>query len=260
MSKSFKDKSTVDLHVSENHFTNTVHAFLACTGCHSDVSPDTHPSAQYATKREFVLHVADACKTCHADEQLKANPLHQKAITKANAPPCSDCHGSHSIRKVPTQKEKLTTTQYCLTCHQQQLSMSIKGETLSLAISEAGLRHSVHKDHACVDCHTRFSKQEHPNPQFSSIREVSIAGGDPAPREHPLRPAHQGQPQRSGLFGLPWLPCGWAENAGPDRGGGAVQEVPQRHLCRLPGQCARQGEDGRKLGQRTDLLILPFQP
>src|SRR5512137_1622535 len=37
MSTTFKDKSTVDVHVSESHFKNTVHAFLSCTGCHSDV-------------------------------------------------------------------------------------------------------------------------------------------------------------------------------------------------------------------------------
>ena len=184
MSTTFRDKSTLSVHVSESHFQNTVHGFLACTGCHSDVSLDTHPASQYASKREFVLHVAEACKSCHADEQLTANPIHQKAITKANAPPCSDCHGSHSIRKVPTQKEKLTTTQYCLTCHKQQLSLSINGEMLSLAISEEALRHSVHKGHGCTDCHIHFSKQDHPNRQFTSIREVSIAGAEACKRCH----------------------------------------------------------------------------
>ena len=193
MSETFRDKSTLSVHVSENHFKNTVHGFLTCTGCHSDVSLDTHPASQYASKREFVLHVAAACKSCHADEQLTANPIHQKAIMKANAPPCSDCHGSHAIRKVPTQKEKLTTTQYCLTCHKQQLSLSISGETLSLAISEAALRHSVHKKHECTDCHIHFSKQEHPNRQFSSIREVSIAGAEACRRCHSDKAAqHRG--------------------------------------------------------------------
>jgi predicted CXXCH cytochrome family protein len=193
MTKTFKDKSTLDVHVSESHFKNTVHGFLTCTGCHSDVSPDTHPASQYASKKEFMLHVAGACRTCHAEEQLTANPIHQKAITKANAPPCSECHGSHAIRKVPTQKEKLTTTQYCLTCHQQQLSMSINGETLSLSINEAGLRKSVHKGHGCTDCHTKFSKQEHPNLKFSSIREVSIAGAEACRRCHSDKSAqHRG--------------------------------------------------------------------
>ena len=193
MTKTFKDKSTIDLQVSESHFKNTVHGFLTCTSCHSDVSLNTHPASQYASKKEFLLHVAGACKTCHAPEQLTANPIHQKAITKANAPPCSECHGSHAIRKVPTQKEKLTTTQYCLTCHQQQLSMSINGESLSLSISEAGLRKSVHKGHGCTDCHTSFSKEEHPNRQFSSIREVSIAGAEACVRCHADKSAqHRG--------------------------------------------------------------------
>jgi len=43
MSTTFRDKSTLSVHVSESHFQNTVHGFLACTGCHSDVSLDTHP-------------------------------------------------------------------------------------------------------------------------------------------------------------------------------------------------------------------------
>jgi len=184
MSTTFGDKSTLSVHISESHFKNSVHEFLSCTSCHSDVSLDTHPSSQYASRKAFVLHVAEACKTCHADEQLMANPLHQKAITKANAPPCSDCHGSHSIRKVPTQKDKLTTTQYCLTCHQQQLNLSINGETLSLAISEAGLRKSVHGNHGCTDCHTSFSKQDHPQPKFGSIRELSITVAETCQRCH----------------------------------------------------------------------------
>ncbi len=185
MTKTFGDKTTVDLQINESRFQNTVHGFLTCTSCHTSVSLDTHPASQYATRKEFVLQVAGACRNCHADEQLMANPIHQRAIAKANAPPCSDCHGSHSIRKVLTQKEKLTTSQYCLSCHQQHLSLSINGETLSLAINEAGLRKSVHPNHGCTDCHIDFSKAEHPSRKFSSIREVSIAGAEACRRCHP---------------------------------------------------------------------------
>src|SRR5512145_1524037 len=62
MSATFGDKSTLSVHVSEGHFKNSVHGFLTCTGCHSDVSLDTHPSSQYASKKEFMLHVAGACR------------------------------------------------------------------------------------------------------------------------------------------------------------------------------------------------------
>lgn len=134
MTMTFRDKDTLSVHVDGSHFKNTVHGFVTCTGCHSTVSPKNHPSSQYGSKHEFVLSIAGACKTCHADEQIMANPLHQRAIHKANAPPCSDCHGSHAIRKVPTQKEKQSATQYCLTCHKQHLSLSLNGKSLSLSM------------------------------------------------------------------------------------------------------------------------------
>lgn len=178
MTMTFGDKSTVSVHVDENHFKGSVHSFLDCTGCHSDVSLETHPAAKYATKQQFLLHLASACRTCHADEQVMANPLHKRAITRANAPPCSDCHGSHSIRNVPTQKEKSSTTQYCLTCHSQQLTKTINGESVSLTIDEGGLRSSVHKNHGCADCHRAYTKDSHPQPIFASVRELSIAASD----------------------------------------------------------------------------------
>ncbi len=184
MTTTFKDKSTASVYVDQSHFKNSVHGFLSCTGCHSDVSLDTHPQAQYANKEQFLLQLASACRTCHADEQIMANPLHQRAISRANAPPCSACHGSHAIRKVPTQKEKLSSTQYCLTCHQQHLTKSINGKSVSLTINEGWIRGSVHSKHGCTDCHTSYSKESHPNPTFSSARELSITASETCKRCH----------------------------------------------------------------------------
>jgi hypothetical protein len=184
MSMTFGDKSSMSVHVDANHFQGSVHSVIECTSCHSNVSLDTHPNTQYASRQQFLLNLASACKTCHADEQLMANPLHQRAITKANAPPCSECHGSHAIRKVPTQKEKLSTTQYCLTCHKQQLSKSIGGTPVSLNIDERGLRGSVHANHECTNCHTAFSKTNHPVGQYGSVRELTITASETCKRCH----------------------------------------------------------------------------
>lgn len=184
MSVTFGDKSTMSVHVDANHFQGSVHSVIECTNCHSNVSLDTHPNTQYASKQHFLLNLASACKTCHADEQLMANPLHKRAITKANAPPCSECHGSHAIRKVPAQKEKLSTTQYCLTCHKQQFSKSINGTSVSLNIDERGLRDSVHPNHDCTSCHTVFSKTNHPVGQYSSARELTISASETCKRCH----------------------------------------------------------------------------
>jgi len=173
--KTFKNKEKVSVYIDESHFKNTVHGFLTCTGCHSNVSLDNHPSAQYASKKDFAIQISNACKTCHSNEQVLAKPIHRQAITRANAPPCSDCHGSHSISKVSGWKEAASNSQYCLTCHKKDLSLSMKGEILSLTIDETTLRKSVHSNHNCSDCHASFSKKSHPIKTFGSKRELSIS-------------------------------------------------------------------------------------
>ncbi len=173
--KTFKNKEKVSVHIDESHFKDTVHGFLSCTSCHSSVSMDNHPSAQYASKKEFAIQISSACKTCHSNEQVLAKPIHKQAITRANAPPCSDCHGSHSIRKTSGWKEASSNSQYCLTCHKKDLSLSMNGEKLSLTIDETILRKSVHSNHNCSDCHTQFSKKEHPVKNFASKRDLSIS-------------------------------------------------------------------------------------
>jgi predicted CXXCH cytochrome family protein len=184
MVKTFKNKEKLSVQLTGSHFKDTVHSFLTCTSCHSDVSMDKHPSAQYASRREFAVHVSKSCKACHPEEQIYAKPMHQHAITKANAPPCSDCHGSHSIRKVQEWKEKVASSQYCLTCHKQELSITINGETISLSVKEENLRKSVHSNHNCSDCHDSFSKKNHPIKSFGSKRDLSISISEVCKRCH----------------------------------------------------------------------------
>jgi len=173
--KTFGNKETVSLKIDKSHFKGSVHSFLSCTGCHSSVSLDKHPSAQYTSRRDLAARISLSCKGCHSDEQLMAKPLHRQAITRSNAPPCSDCHGSHAIRKASGWKEASNTSQYCLTCHKKDLSTSVNGETLSLTIDEAALRHSVHGGQECSQCHEEYSVKSHPLNKFKSKRELSIS-------------------------------------------------------------------------------------
>jgi hypothetical protein len=232
MTMTFQDKSTISVQVDENHFAASVHGSLDCTGCHSDVSMDNHPSAQYASKKQFLLHLASACRTCHAEEQIMANKLHQRAITKANAPPCSECHGSHAISKVPTQKEKLSTSQYCLTCHHQKLTKSVNGEVLSLAINEEWIKHSVHSQHSCTDCHTSYSKSIHPTPELKSLRDLTITASEACARCHPDKSAqHKGSVHSAMLEeGIKRAPacvdCHGAHSVGPKALADTMSGVP----------------------------------
>ncbi len=183
--KTFGDKTTVSVQVDGGKFAASVHGSLGCTICHADVKLDNHPSAQYATKQQLVLHVAKACRTCHADSQLMALPLHQRAISRPDAQPCSSCHGSHAIGKALARKGKGSASQYCLTCHSKPLTRSIDGKTISLTIDEAWVKGSVHRKHECTDCHTAYSKENHPSPKdYTSGRQLTHAASETCERCH----------------------------------------------------------------------------
>lgn len=174
--KTFKNNERISVHIREKDFKGTVHSFLSCTSCHTDVSMDKHPSTQYNSKRDFAFLTSKACRMCHADKQLMSKPAHRSALTRANAPPCSDCHGSHSIRKIAEWKKTVDESQYCLACHKHDLNIILsKGEVLSLSVDEAEIKKSVHSSHKCSDCHAAFSKESHPIKIFGSKRELSIA-------------------------------------------------------------------------------------
>jgi len=183
--KTFGDKSTVSVQVDGKRFAGSVHGGLGCTGCHADVKIDNHPSAGYASKRQFVLHVNKACRTCHADRQLLASQLHQRAISQSDAQPCSSCHGSHTIGKVLARKDKGSDTQYCLTCHSKPLTRATDGKTVSLTIDEAWIKGSVHRSHECSDCHRAYTKGSHPAPKAAaSGREIAHAASESCERCH----------------------------------------------------------------------------
>lgn len=175
MVKTFGNKEKVAINIGERDFKGTVHGFVTCTGCH-DVSMESHPSASYASKRDFALAVSKSCGNCHAEDQLMAKPTHRQAIRRANAPPCSDCHGFHAIKRVSEWKKQMPqASQYCLTCHKKQISISVGGENLSLSVNEEDIRKSVHSNHNCTDCHKNFSTESHPVEKFGSRRELSIS-------------------------------------------------------------------------------------
>ena len=183
--KTFSDRTKVLVQVDGKGFAGSVHGSLGCTGCHADVKLDDHPSANYASKQQFVLHVNKSCRTCHDDRQLTASPLHQRAISQTYAQTCSSCHGSHRIGKVLAKKEKGSDTQYCLTCHSKPLTRSTDGKTVSLTIDEAWIKGSVHRSHECTDCHRAYSKASHPAPKASaSGRELVHAASEACERCH----------------------------------------------------------------------------
>jgi len=185
MVMTFGDRTTLPVRVNGQQFASSAHGPLGCAGCHPDVSLASHPSAQYASKQQFLQHLAGVCRNCHSDDQLMANPQHQRVISGADARPCTGCHGAHAVKKASARKEKISVSQYCLTCHSKPLTRSIDGKTVSLTIDEAWIKGSVHPSHECTDCHRAYSKGSHPSPKGNARgREVTHAASETCERCH----------------------------------------------------------------------------
>ena len=186
--KTFKNKEKMSVFVNEKDFKSTVHRFLSCTDCHQGISLDNHPGSAeaYDNKNAFALAAASACKNCHPETQLKAKPNHGFIANKTNAPPCTVCHGAHTVKRISEWKPTLSSNnQYCLTCHSQKISKQLKnGDMLSLSIDPSLLAASVHNKHACSDCHVDYTKTSHPVRQFDSNRKHSIAVSEACKKCH----------------------------------------------------------------------------
>jgi hypothetical protein len=86
---------------------------------------------------------------------------------------------------VQTAAAPALLTQYCLTCHSKPITRSINGKTISLTIDEAWVKGSVHRNHECTDCHTAYSKENHPAPKdYTSGRQLSHAASETCGRCH----------------------------------------------------------------------------
>lgn len=182
LSMTLSNGELLPLSVNEADFKNSVHANLSCGVCHRDFSKSEHPTRMAKSRKDYTADASKACTMCHPDDQLRKKPIHGSLMNKTA---CVECHSSHSIRKISEQKIGLTENQYCLICHKNKISMTMKnGEFLSLFVDRSLIQISVHKTLQCTDCHTGFSKNVHPVRVFKSGREYSILTSDICRRCH----------------------------------------------------------------------------
>lgn len=175
MAKIFRNNEKLSVFVNEDDFKSTVHGFLSCTDCHQKISMESHPGRAFDSRSAFALDASSACRTCHSDTQLQAKPNHAYLANKTNGPPCAECHGAHTVKRISEWRPALSDNQFCLTCHKQKISKTLNnGEKLSLLIDPSHLKASVHNRHACSDCHSDFSKKSHPMKKFENGRDHSI--------------------------------------------------------------------------------------
>lgn len=186
--KKYENNESVEAYVDVEKFKACVHNFLTCSECHTDFSTEKHPKRRFRSKEQYKIKSSLICKHCHTEKQMKEKSIHAILLSEESEGklhPCTNCHGAHSTMHMAGKNTLINEEQYCLNCHGYKLSMVFKdGETLSLKMDPSLLRASAHNKLSCSDCHFGFSKAQHPQRNFKSLRNFSIASSEVCRRCH----------------------------------------------------------------------------
>ncbi len=184
----FRNNEFLEAYVDPEQFKASVHHSLPCSQCHPDFSQGKHPERTFRSKEQYQIQSSLVCRRCHRDEQIKANPIHAALLTeerKGMPTVCTNCHGSHGIKRVTGAQKFASEEKYCMKCHGHFLNMSFRdGETLSVTVNISMLQNSVHNRLSCSDCHYGFSSEEHPKRNFGTRRDYALALSENCRRCH----------------------------------------------------------------------------
>ncbi|MBN1338847.1 MAG: cytochrome c3 family protein [Bacteroidales bacterium] len=129
-----------------------------CNDCHGNhlILPHTSPNSSIS-----VSNIATTCMQCHAEIEKVHTKIIRKELWEKEPgaiPACTDCHPPH---KVNIQNIVNTISdRSCLHCHEKQGIHKVVGDTVfSLLVNKEDITNSVHKNIACVKCHSDVSTQ-----------------------------------------------------------------------------------------------------
>ena len=178
LNKKLMNKEILSLYINGSEFAASVHGKTGCSGCHPDITMQNHPkSKRIKSKAEYLASASRNCSRCHTPEQLKKRqPIHRSLAAKGT---CVGCHGAHYIKGMATAKVGIKENAYCLTCHRNNISMSMKnGESVSVTVDDSAIANSAHGKLQCTDCHSDFSKTQHPIRSFDTRRAYEITAAE----------------------------------------------------------------------------------
>jgi predicted CXXCH cytochrome family protein len=184
----FQNRESLETYVDAAQLRTSVHRTFTCLQCHTDFSAANHPKRVFRNKTHFQTRASLACRRCHRDDQIGRRSIHASLLDeekKGRPTICTHCHGSHSVTRVTGARKYTSEEEYCLKCHGHRMQMDFKnGESLSSVVDAASLQSSVHSKLACSDCHYGFSPEEHPQRNFRSRREFTLASSESCRRCH----------------------------------------------------------------------------
>jgi hypothetical protein len=147
----------------------------SCSGCHSEHNVRQSADTTAPTSR---FNQASMCLKCHLDDpgvRKRVGPtggfiadyeqsVHGMAVKMGStaAATCSDCHGSHDMRKGANPESKVARgniSSTCGTCHaaiREQYEYSIHGIALAKGVTASA---------TCTDCHGEHKILRHNDPK-----------------------------------------------------------------------------------------------
>jgi cytochrome b subunit of formate dehydrogenase len=159
------------------------HAKIACSQCHSDVTPNAK-ERPCATVRKKV-----DCTSCHeaVGKEFFASK-HGELATKndENGPTCKECHGTHGIKSPKDPESKVFATNVpvlCATCHregeaaakryegkQHQIDVHYRESIHGKGLNESGLIIAA----TCASCHSAHGERPKDDP-LSTVNPKNVA-------------------------------------------------------------------------------------
>lgn len=160
----------LSLYVDPQAYTASIHGTNACTTCHplGGLQPHVKSYSPRATARA----VDDNCRHCHKEVAGQYQQgVHAREFYGASAALCSDCHGSHDIRKKTDSRSLVYPTNVpstCGRCHQGEemktYQESFHGRAISLGTAKTA---------QCASCHGSHDIRG-PEDPASAVAEVNL--------------------------------------------------------------------------------------
>ncbi|MEA3334541.1 MAG: cytochrome c3 family protein [Chloroflexota bacterium] len=139
----------------------SVHTGLGCQECHTDIEGYPHGEIVIQDRRDLTIHYSQSCANCHSDEALKqVDSVHARVAASGvrEAAVCADCHGSHNIQPISSEKHDdippTASSDMCLKCHSvihHKFMGSVHGEALEAGDPDAPSCISCHPAHTATD-------------------------------------------------------------------------------------------------------------
>jgi predicted CXXCH cytochrome family protein len=175
------DGQQVSLSVNVNDLVGSAHNNITCVKCHSDVTANIARPCETADQVD--------CSSCHAEEaDIYFSSGHGTEYFAKNpkAPYCTDCHGSHVVKKTEDETSptfRSAVPKLCGSCHNDDesatgnadlkeknvfhdYSSSVHGKSLA----EKGLLSAA----ICTDCHTTHLNLKEED-ERSSVNPANLA-------------------------------------------------------------------------------------